>query len=538
MKKGSTICMFILFSCIFENATAQNGINTIAKLGNNYSIFTGSTWDKDTLYITGTSFTNEGRTGAIIKYYPGATLMDFNYLLDTFTDFGISFADKGLFIQNDTIYYVATKSYVGSLYNGLILKMNRNGDILVEKEFNSFYYPEDDFCRFRDFVQTKTGFVILDYGRKTDTDFQSCLLKTDLDFNEEWRKCYGNASLEIPNDLIITGKNNLITIANGTNLDITKQYTGSGNGYYQGYIFETDSLGNLNWEWRSSSKMEAVYAGVLENDSTLVVAAGRGKEVCSDSQSNALCFFRWTGCVFKFNLNTREKVWDISLSGGPHITMFDNRYLDIIPSIEKDGYILCGAGYDLSYEGCQQIDTTVKCWSFPGVIAKVSNDGDSLWLRKYFGVTDIWESNILYDAEITPDSGYSFVGEAFNPWSGETQGQFGWLLITDKYGCLVPGCQLISSTEESIEKNALLSSPMKIFPNPASDVINLLITKKLSDRAILHLVDVSGKEVNNWHTFEEGATYIIPVGHLIPGMYFMTMTEGNTILDTQKVILN
>jgi hypothetical protein len=314
-------------------------------------------------------------------------------------------------------------------------------------------------------------------------------------------------------------------------------YTGSGNGYYSGYIFEVDSFGILKWEWRSPSKMEAVYTGYLENDTTLIVAAGTGKEYCSDSQPNALCFFRWTGSVFKLNLITREKIWETSLSGGPFTSMFDNRYLDIIPSIEQDGYIVCGSGYDLAYEGCQQIDTTNKCWSFPGVIAKISNAGDSLWLRKYFGVTDIYESNILYDAEITPDSGYSFVGEAFNPWPGETQGQFGWLLMTDRFGCLVPGCQLISSTEESNEKSTLLSSPMKIYPNPTSDFLNVLITTKLPGSAILHLVNASGQEVGNWHTFEEGATYIIPVGHLIPGTYVLVMTDGTSIIGTQQVIL-
>jgi hypothetical protein len=498
------VILFILCGCICNSITAQNGINTIHKIGNNYSIFTESVWQKDTLFIVGTSIKDEGTTGLIAKYLYDGSFVNYNYLQDTFIDFGTGFWDKGLIIRDDTMYHIVSKGYEGTLHNGSLLKLDLNGNILKEKEFTSFYYPLDDFCRFKDFEQTESGFIILDYARKSDTDFQSCLIKTDTEFNQKWRKCYGNNSLEIPKDLLITSQNKYLTIANSTNLDISESWTGSGLGYYRGYIFETDSMGILKWEWRSSSKMEAFYAGILENDSTLVVAAGRGKEVCSDSQPNALCYFRWTGGVFKLNLNSREKVWDISLSGGPHTYMFDNRYLDIIQSIEKDGFILCGAGYDVIPD-CS-IDTVDKCWSKPGVIAKISSAGDSLWLRKYFGVADIYESNILYDAEITPDSGYSFVGEAFNPWPGETQGQHGWILMTDKYGCLVSGCQLISSSENSPERDVLISSPMKIYPNPTTNFINVLITRDLTNTASLYLFNSAGKLVDKWHSFEEGAT--------------------------------
>ncbi len=535
MRHFQYIILFTLCSFATQFLTAQSFINTIYRDFKHNTIFTESVWKKDTLIVAGTVSKVGGRTGVIFKFLDNGDLYDFNYLTNTFTNYGTGFWYKGLCIYDDTLYHIADKGFGGENLKSLILKMNSNGDVLKEKEYDSYYFPNYNFNKFVDFEKNKNGFYILEYTPKTDTDIQPCLLLTDNNFNQVWRKCFGNQTWEIPEDLLVQENGRSILLGNVSDIDVSDTYIGSGNGYFKAFMFGIDSTGNLQWEWRSSSKKEAIYAAHLVNDSIIVVAAGLGKEFCTDSQSNATCYLRWTGKVFQFNLNTKLKDWETSMSGGPYTSMFDNRYLDIIPSLEGDGYILCGAGHEI-FPDCRT-DTIDKCWAFPGVIAKISNEGDSVWMRKYFGVTDIYESNILYDAEITPDSGYSFVGEAFNPWTGPTQGQFGWILKTDRYGCIVPGCHLISSSDEDM-KDKIPENFLKIFPNPVVDNLNIFIKKQLPSSSKVVMFNLLGQITQTFDDFEIGATYIIPTYSLSSGVYFVAVLNNNYVMECHKVIVN
>jgi len=543
--KIRTFTLFALFSfSIFSlsDLFSQARINQITKLGNRFCIFTESNWYKDALLVAGTSaYFNEGWKATLIKYDNKGSILETFYLPDTIETSGYSFWDKGLIIDQDTIIHTASVGFVDpDQLEGMVFKLNMNNEFITSKIYKSAYFPTEQFCRFKDFIKLQNGFAVLSSEWRNFDDAQCGILRLDENFNKIWRYNYGqNISKEFPSQIFQLTNGHFVVLANSTNLDISDEFYGMSRGYYRSYIFEVDEEGNLVWEWKSPDRSEAGYAGHLINDSTLVVAAGNGTVVCFDpGDPNSQCHFEWTGEAYKFNLNTREKIWETSMSGGQQNTMFDNSYRDIIPSIENDGFILCGEAYYGSYEGCAQVDTTVKCWNFPGIIAKVSNNGDSIWMRKYFGVTDVWESNQLHDAEITPDSGYSFVGEAFNPWQGDDQGQFGWLLMTDKYGCLVPGCQLVSSTNEPVQNNSETDISFKIYPNPAVSIVNVLITQSLLPDAVLHLIDESGNELDQWRNFEKGATYMIPVDNYPAGIYFLNMTYGNSIVGNEKLIIS
>lgn len=532
----SLLCLICIFSSIIPGL-AQTYLSDIFKLDGNFAIFTESVWDNDTLYVTGNSGAFPvSYKATIIKFAQNGSYISHVSLPDTSNAYNFGFWNKGLLMDSGTIVHTAAKGLaVDDEIEGMMIKADLNGNFLDSVSFKNFYSGVK-LVDFRSFEKLTDGYVIAELSWKDHQNAQSCLLRLDESFNVVWRRCYGNESKEMPVQVFALSNGHFVVLSNSTDLDNTGIFRGSGNAYHRGYIFEVDADGNLVWEWRSPNLIEATSAGYLENDTTLLVASGMGVEECSDPNNPlANCQFWWTGGVYKFNLKTREKSWETRLSGGDAAPMFDNSHLDIMPSIERDGYIICGAGYELIPD-CRT-DTIDKCWSNPGVIGKISNEGDSLWLRKYYGVTDIIESNRLVDAEITPDGGYSFVGEAFNGWPGDDQGQFGWLLMTDSFGCMVPGCQLISSTESSSERNEILISPMKIYPVPASDVINVLITASLPESATIHLSNALGQEIDSWHSFEIGATYSIPVDHLAPGLYFMVMTDGNAVISTQQVLV-
>ena len=540
------ICFFLLSCSTYLKA--QIGINKIFQHNVIALTYTESLWLNDTLVVVGTYVDSSGRIECILNFINKSGEIELTLdNIDTSDIYSYAYFSKGLSYINDTIYQIGYKQMVfDSTPNGVKLycvlnKFDHGGAKIFESEFRGKYYPNEHFASPNDYFIDSNN-IFLTYSTweflKEKHNARICISKLDLNGNIVWDECFGDLTREKSHEILVTTAKEVIVIGESNNLYQSNDYQGSGNGFWRGYIFKTDSLGNLEWEWRSPSLFESADAALLTSDSTIIVAASYGIEYCDvPKEPLSWCSIYWTGGVYKMNLETRNKIWETSLSAGPHTTKRDNQYYDIIPSIEKDGYILCGSGYNLAYEGCQQIDTQ-KCWFYPGIIAKVSNEGDSLWLRKYFGVTDLWESNIFFDIEATDDSLYSLVGEAFNPFPGETQGTHGWVLVTDKYGCLIPGCHLISSNEDSEEKNELLSSPMKIYPNPAIDVVNVLITTKLSSKATLHLINNLGQEIDSWQNFEIGATYIIPVGHYTPGTYIMTMTQDNSIIDSKVVIIH
>jgi len=531
------ICLICVCTSI-NLGLSQTYLSDIFKLEEEFAIFTESVWDNDTLYVAGNSGAfSVSFKATITKFTQNGSYISHVSLPDTSNAYNFSFWNKGLLVDSGSIVHTARKALaLDDGYEGMILRTDLNGNFLDSASFTNFY-PDQGLINFRSFEKLTDGYILAELSWKDDHNAQSCLLRLDESFNVVWRKCYGNASKEKPVQVVALSNGHFVVLSNSTDLDNNDMFRGSGNAFHQGYIFEVDADGNLEWEWRSPNLIEATSAAYLENDTTLIVASGIGNEFCDNpGNPNSSCQFLWTGGVYKFDLKSRKKIWETSLSGGDPAPIFDNSLLDIIPSIEKDGYIICGAGFELIPD-CR-IDTIDKCWTNPGVIGKISNEGDSLWLRKYFGVTNIIESNRLVDAEITPDKGYSFVGEAFNGWPGEDQGSHGWLLMTDSFGCLVPGCQLISSTEDSPEKNELLNSPMKIYPIPATNVINVLITASLPESATLHLINSLGQEVDSWHSFEAGATYVIPVDHLAPGVYFMVMTDGNAVISSQQVLVH
>jgi hypothetical protein len=525
----------------------QEGSNRIYIENKIALIFTESLWNNDTLIVAGSFIDSmwNSESGLYFLNSQGEIVLS-NENIGTSNEFSYQYFSKGLTILNDTIYQLGYKTkYSDTTANdeilyGVFQKFTTKGVKISESEIKGKYFPSEHWARPNDFIlhdNKITATYITWMFEGEDQNSQICIIQLYKNGLLVFDECYGNDSRETSNTILRTENEDFLIIGDSHNFYISDFYQGSGNGFWHGYIFRVDSLGKIKWEWRSPNNYESANSAILENDSTIVVAAGYGVEEC-EIPGNPLswCSIIWNGDVYKMDLNSQTKIWERSMSIGTYTSKPDNQYFDIISSIEKDGYILCGSAYDLAYPGCQQIDTQ-KCWSYPGVISKVSINGDSIWQRKYFGVRDLWESNRLLDIEIVNDSSYSFVGEAYNPFAGETQGQHGWVLNTDKFGCIIPGCHLISSIEPDLHPE-IFESIMRIYPNPPIDVLNVLITTKISSTCKVKLIDNLGREVNSWSDFETGATYQLPMSDLSPGLYYLTLVDKNQIIETQKIVIS
>ena len=73
---------------------------------------------------------------------------------------------------------------------------------------------------------------------------------------------------------------------------------------------------------------------------------------------------------------------------------------------------------------------------------------------------NINKENILDELN---DLGYTFL-------ENDNDKDLGWLVKTDSFGCIVPGCQLLDTI--SVNTNHLKITNLKVFPNPTTDIIH------------------------------------------------------------------
>lgn len=140
-------------------------------------------------------------------------------------------------IYDDHSYLLVgtTNSFGNGDYDGLVIKIDQNGDTLWMKNYGGAYYE-----RLIGFDVTSIGDIIL-LGQKVDSNSNEdlWLLKIDSNGTIIWEKIFGGTRTE--------SAGYVSTLSNG-NIMIGGSTNSSGSGDYEGWVFETDSSGTLLWE--------------------------------------------------------------------------------------------------------------------------------------------------------------------------------------------------------------------------------------------------------------------------------------------------
>jgi len=114
--------------------------------------------------------------------------------------------------------------------------------------------------------------------------------------------------------------------------------------------------------------------------------------------------------------------------------------------------------------------------------------------------------------------------------------QRAWLLKVDEYGCLVPGCHLVSTEEETAAPNLAL----KLFPNPATEFINIFLQDAHIARrgqAELRLLSGSGQLLRRHPAGRvDGVTNMMPLDGLPAGPYVLHYVADGQLLSAKTFI--
>lgn len=324
------------------------------------------------------------------------------------------------------------------------------------------------------------------------------LLKANPQGEEVWRKCYGSETQRF--DLTSLAKD-----PSGSGYLIGGQTREEGTTVsYDGYIIKTDNEGNVEWEMPVADQgyNDAAAHVVCPYDNIYLIAG-------SSAIGNA--FADYSEEYLSVSAVNQDGDLIYSRVYGDH--NWQNA-LTSIKHVDQSGFI--AAGY--YNESANQV----------GVLLRLNELGDSLWLRKYH----LLEGNYCYFRDVMPtlDGGFIAVGDAY-PDQDAGVGFDGWVVKTDAYGCVVPGCQLAI---EDIHTNVEVS----VYPNPASDFTNVYVkTRDPGVKGVIQLFDELGNLLLTKAVIGGDLNIAIDVSSWPIGMYVLKYTNEQDELVVSKVLV-
>jgi hypothetical protein len=419
--------------------------------------------------------------------------------------------DGGFFTVGNTL---------DTVLKSILIKYDATGDTVFTREFLNPYYPNANISPWGGAQLLQDGGLIISNWIATsnspfgnDTNFY--IIRTDSLGNKIWDKIFSTVLWERPESIGLTKEGNIIIGGIKTN-----QTTNVQNYTFQCHLFQVDTAGNLDWAWTSPNSIglrDAANDMLLLDDGSIIVASGIGHEQVRASV-NEVYFDRH---VFKLNPQ-KEIEWELTFKDSALTDLA--RTTNLVKLNDGSGYIVAGMTYNAQ--------PPPKYFTIRGWFAKISNEGDSLWTRRYAFLTDGENQHTVYDMKETPDGGLIICGQALSWKVDATYPQQAWLLKLDPYGCLVPGCHLIDATEETKPEIKLA-----VYPNPASDYLNFYLrTPSPVREASFRIVNAAGAVVREFKNEMPGATYMVPVWDWAAGVYFLQYLESGKVMSAEKFI--
>lgn len=189
----------------------------------------------------------------------------------------------------------------------------------------------------------------------------------------------------------------------------------------------------------------------------------------------------------------------------------------------RDSFVV--AGYDFSKSNRNSF------------ITKIDTFGKILWTRNYIPLgwdkDDFAWANIQ-DIKLTPFNTFVAAGVLFDNNNMIRQP---WILHVDSMGCVVPGCDIVSSTEINILDS---EEVIKIYPNPTSDLVYVQFLHDKLDNIenVVSLFDIHGKRLKSVKCNPvSGVQYILSLSEIPAGTYILNIYDSyNKCLKTEEII--
>ena len=290
-------------------------------------------------------------------------------------------------------------------------------------------------------------------------------------------------------------------------------------------ILEVDSVGNLLDEWTSSIDEQYGYIRdlqLLDNGELLLAGSVRVSLVTNPTEVHN---FYQRPALIKLDAD-KNIVWTDTAYFDLEANSGYDHFVGVSSTPDDNGYVTGGNTSVLNQDETRSI-------TFP-VLHHTDLDGNTVWSRRY-AVNDHYRTTYrIYDFDPTPDGGYMLTGEVQFWLQDSVPLQQAYLLKTDAFGCVVPGCELISTNRLPAEAPPFA---IKTYPNPVHDRLNLFIkTEPGAGQHYWELFDAQGRSVRRATGTSNEMSYLIQVDGLVAGVYQLrVMVDGR--FRTERVVI-
>jgi len=333
------------------------------------------------------------------------------------------------------------------------------------------------------------------------------LIKTDSLGNEQWRKIYGLT------DRREQGHSVALCTDGG--------YIISGVKGKKAYVLKTDSLGNKEWDktyGHPSWVNKPAYSIIQTQDGGFAFVGA----IATEHFTGADNVLPW---VVKLN-SVGDTLWT-NINYGISESPYDNNFKDIIELINGE-LVICGQQRvenldTINYSGPQRTK---------GVIAKYNKNGNKKWIRYYNHpelVEGISSEHILNSIVQTSDGGFAAAGWLF-PDPPDTGTQDTWVIKVDSFGCLVPGCEVVS-----VPKIQSAIVELRVYPNPANNYITIESANYEAKNSIRVEISNSVGQMVIRESYISQGSHNVDLSTLSTGIYLLQILDGKEVIQKQLI---
>ena len=498
----------------------QSTYNRRIDLGFPAMFFTNIECQEDTCFVLGVASDSFdlGNLGTLFLQLGNNGTVDTHFYYFNTGQTLTGFENNMRLLSSDSIIFLGTIETELPLRPWFV-RLNKEGDILDSNIFKNVQGVASNYVVGRNWF-TDSIYTYITYGFLFNNAIGALAIdKYEGDLLKEQRKItYGDGnwheSLLQLEDKWILGVRHV-----KNNLEPNPK-----NRIYQCALYSIDKNMQVTQEWISppDSNYFAAYDLLEVDDDEYVVATLR-----YDKDENfGDPFVPW---VIRVNTFTKEILWSIDL--GLDIPNQPNASTKLLFNLDSTAVFITGQQFEIGIlnERPPQVH---------GFLSKVNMDGELQWIRRYLGTEGSqFPDHKILDAALLADGSIIMVGESTDLFFEEPPGQRGWLLKVDSFGCLVPGCQLVST--EPYEPDQALD--VRVYPNPVvSDQVWVYIADdRLSGRLQFSLFDMQGRQVQQWsQTYYQNSTYLldIPPG-LATGAYILRLEDDQGHFWQEKLMI-
>jgi|GEM_PF-4450946 len=287
------------------------------------------------------------------------------------------------------------------------------------------------------------------------------------------------------------------------------------------YFLDFDLNVTKHWRQEESVLQQGARAIQSTEDGGIIIATCKGKIFEKDDDPYRY-EMQWTdGLLYKLDSNLNIE-WETVFTG--YDTNRSYQFVESLISLpDASGYVMAG-----------QTEVIAKgpdfdAFDHQGWLIKINHEGDSIWERKFSPVNPPLTWSTFYDVAATDDGGVVAVG--FSIGSGDQRGQAAWIIKTDEYGCIVPGCQFSGVDSREVQSDDL---SLRVYPNPVSDILAIYVDEYDEDLQY-ELYDMQGKLMQSFRATTGQTTYLMHVHEFPAGQYILRATSQGRLVGTERV---